>query len=807
MLTGHTELVIQCVLDRLTKMSNFDFNRDYTPVDLVKQNLIDAIKIFVKYEPHKLQKLNDNRERLIFSISLIDNIINILLANNQNKMEIYNYLLTASQAGLSFTDEGIIRFLSTIPDELLLETDVSGWDFTLKPWEFQLDLDRRADLNQGHGTLWYHLLKVQYFCMQRKVMVLSDGTMYAQVLPGIMPSGYNSTTSTNSAIRAGNHYVCAAKLDFKPWCKTMGDDSLERLHARLAQAYKDLGKTIKSTRVVTKVQGFEFCSQMFKDGVAYPVSADKQLFNLLNYTSSSQQEIEMRHMQFKHELRHHPKLNVFLALIVASGWLQQAAACILGGLFIDTKTVSVLTQMPRDCTVSSMNSFATCNYLSISSFECQTMYSPGSHTVSNTMTKTKSQKKKSAKAATKTVTRKMNNMQVSAKPKPKPTPFSDVGHILGSSIGGLFGGSGIGGNIGKFLGSGIGSIFGSGDYSLTGPNTKYNILTNSSQIPKFSTTERTNVICHREYLGDIQGTAAFNNVAYPLNPGISTTFPWLSSIAENFQEYRFHGIIFEFRPLITDFVTSGSPGVIVMGTQYNADAPIYTTKQAMENSEYAVSVKPTLPLIHGIECATPLTTLPQRYVRTGALPSSQDLRFTDYGIFQFATQANPIQNLGELYVSYCVEFFKPELPTDVGGNVTSGHVSRSASTNASPMGATSKFVSGTLLIAVNPTSFSWLASPAQQYLVTLFWSGTSVPCTIPSQTYTGLAQQTLWIGDTSAAAVAGNGATTTTMSFSTIVQCNLLSPGVVTITLGVAGSIPAGTVDVYVTEISNTITT
>lgn len=783
-------------------MCDFDFNRDYTPIDLVKHGFIDAMKLFVKLEPHKRSKLNDNRERLIFSVSLIDNIINILLANNQNKMEIMNYLSTASQAGLSFTDEGITRFLSTIPDGELKETDVAGWDFTLKPWEFQLDLDRRADLNQGHDTLWYHLLKVQYYCIQRKVMVLADGSMYAQVLPGIMPSGYNSTTSTNSAIRAGNHYVVAAMLCFVAWCKTMGDDSLEKNHPQLDETYIRLGKTIKSSKVVSKSTGFEFCSHMFKDNVAYPVSENKQLFNLLNFTRPTQQEVEERYTQFKYELRHHPKLNLLLSLIAATGWLQQVQGHTLGGWSLDTKTILVLTQMPRDCTVSSC--------------EWPTMYSPGCHTVSNTMTKTKSQKaRKAGSAATRNSVNRMANQLAKTKisqPKPKSTSNKGVlgksGNILGSSIGGLFGAPVLGGNIGKFLGNGIASILGQGDYTMVGPNSSYNVLANSSQIPKFSSTDRTNIICHREYLGDISGTTAFTNTSYPLNPGMFQTFPWLSSLAENFEEYRFHGIIFEFRPLITDFVTSGAPGVIVMSTNYNADAPPYPTKQAMENAEYAVSVKPTNSMIHGVECAVPITILPQRYVRSGNVPSNQDLRLYDYGNFQFATQGNPNQLLGELWVSYCVEFFKPILPVDAGGLVSSGHIARSGGAGATPFGTATVQSSGSLGLTISSTAVSWVAIPSQQYEITVLWNGTNATISAPSISFTGIKQQTYLNNDTGTNQFSPQaGLLVAQYSFNCIVQSTITTTGTVTFTLGVGGTVPtASIVDVFITELSNTVT-
>ena len=387
--------------------------------------------------------------------------------------------------------------------------------------------------------------------------------------------------------------------------------------------------------------------------------------------------------------------------------------------------------------------------------------------------------------------------QPKQKNKSKPTPFSDAGAIVGSRLGTVLNLPYLRG-VGKWLGSGIGQIFGSGDYQVVGASPAYNVMMND-QIPKFNTSKQTNVICHREYLGDIMGTAGFNNTAYPLNPGMAKTFPWLSTIAQNYQQYKFHGVIFEFRPLITDFVTNGAPGVVVMATNYNADAPAYTTKQEMENSEYAVSVKPTRELIHGIECDIQQTSVSQLYVRSGTPVVGQDLRLYDLGSFQFATQVNPIQNLGELWVSYCVEFFKPILPGDVGGNVLSAVNNRGSVTLAAPFGTVSNGFFGDLDLVVTGTTATWTAQPGNLYELIVVWStGVATMATFGPPTLSGVSivnpinQLSPEIGVASAA-----------KTWSLVVRCTNLVPGSVTVTIGtVTGGIPA-LVSVLVSTVSS----
>jgi uncharacterized protein YcfJ len=454
--------------------------------------------------------------------------------------------------------------------------------------------------------------------------------------------------------------------------------------------------------------------------------------------------------------------------------------------------------MPTDCT-------AVLNTKSSSS-----MYSRSRHEASNTMTR-KTKQSASPAAKVKALEVRLNKlaMQRPKKAKTKATPFGTTGSIIGKSIGGMFGNASIGTGIGKWLGTGIGSIFGSGDYQQMGNSPNYNVISNGSQVPQFSTTRQKNVVCHREYLGDILGTAGFNNTAYPLNPGMAQTFPWLSSVASNYQEYKFHGLVFEFRSLITDFVTSGAPGVVVMSTNYNADVAVYTTKQQMENAEYAVSVKPTINLMHGIECALGQTILPEKFIRTGAVPANQDLRLYDLGIFQFATQSNPVQDLGELWVTYCVEFFKPQLPPDVGGDTSSQHVYRTTVTTANPLGLIQTVNSGGLGATVTPTLISWIAAPSQKYFISFEWNatGSAIPIAYPALAFAGLSALPFMQNDsTPFNFTPGGGSTATSMAVSFVALCSLTNPGLVSITLSGSGAFPLGSsVDIIVTEFDNAV--
>ncbi len=413
-------------------------------------------------------------------------------------------------------------------------------------------------------------------------------------------------------------------------------------------------------------------------------------------------------------------------------------------------------------------------------------------------------------------TKKTKVKSKTAQPTKSKTPFRDVGGIVGTQVSNtlnkMFDTKMDLNGFGKWLGTGIGSIFGSGDYTITGSQPESNVLMNSREIPKFSTTRSTNVVCHREYIRDWTGVSPFTNQGFYLNPGDANTFPWLASIAQNYQQYKFHGIVFEFKSLITDYVTSGSPGVVVMATNYNAADPLYYTKQEMENSEFAVAVKPTVNLMHGIECAVDQTSVPIKYIRTGAVPDGQDRRLYDLGLFQFANQGSPNQLIGEIWVSYCVEFFKPILPNTVGGNILSCFISRSGVVDAAPFGTTTASAYGNMNVSASATAITFDVIPNCFYAIAISWDGGNNNCAIPTPTGTNI-EFVPKVRNSSGVLTNYNAsydATTTTCSASGLhgyFKTTATSPDRGSFTIAGTGKLPSGGgyVSVTITHVDNTI--
>jgi len=177
-------------------------------------------------------------------------------------------------------------------------------------------------------------------------------------------------------------------------------------------------------------------------------------------------------------------------------------------------------------------------------------------------------------------------------------------------------------------------------------------------------------VVHKEYIRDIFPSDAFQVQLFSLNPGLANTFPWLAQITDAYEQYRFRALVFEFKSTASIFVPGAqtqSQGSVVMACDYNANNKPFTSKREMENYVGANSCTPTANMAMSVNVMNPVTDL--AYIRLGT-PSEKnyDLRLYDIGNFQIATVGNQVNgvpgspqgSIGELWVTYQLELFKPK---------------------------------------------------------------------------------------------------------------------------------------------------
>lgn len=239
---------------------------------------------------------------------------------------------------------------------------------------------------------------------------------------------------------------------------------------------------------------------------------------------------------------------------------------------------------------------------------------------------------------------------------------------------------------GRGIYTGQGLYLGRGAYSA-GRNSLISSKSDTNIVPRFSkmTDDEYTIIARREYVSEIYGppltaqraTQPFVLQAYEINPGLERTFPWLSQIASNYEEYELLQLIFTFKSTTTESGNqlNGQVGTVIMTTNYNADAPVFRDKNVMMQYSGSASSRLTETLMHGVECnPRKLSGSIGNYVRSGPVVEGGDKKSYDHGTFQIAiancTANLANQSLGELWVSYKIKLRKPKFYTSLGYAIT-----------------------------------------------------------------------------------------------------------------------------------------
>nr|DBA08159.1 TPA_asm: RNA-dependent RNA polymerase [Bird's-foot trefoil enamovirus 1] len=304
----------ETVRARLLRLLDRDF---LDPVQAIQEGLVDPIRLFVKSEPHKMEKIRNKRYRLIASVSIVDQMVARMLFREQNEEELLQHMAIPSKPGLGFShDEQVLSFTRSVaklanctPEDLvdnwsmhLTPTDCSGFDWSVPMWLLEDDLAVRNELTLELPQSLRKMRETWLKCLGQSVFCLSNGLLLAQTSPGIQKSGSFNTSSTNSRMR----YMLALYAGAS-WAVTMGDDALEDVSSDLTQ-YARLG--IKCERA----EEFDFCSHLFRAPHAVvPKNLEKMVYGLLSGFSPESKNLADRLawldalQSILEEMRHMPR--------------------------------------------------------------------------------------------------------------------------------------------------------------------------------------------------------------------------------------------------------------------------------------------------------------------------------------------------------------------------------------------------------------------------------------------------------------------------------------------------------------------
>jgi len=247
-------------------------------------------------------------------------------------------------------------------------------------------------------------------------------------------------------------------------------------------------------------------------------------------------------------------------------------------------------------------------------------------------------------------------------------------------------------------------IFGSGAYRMTN-----SMFDTEAQVPVMHSESEKIVFRHRQYIGDVACNGpTFTTKTFAVNPGLSSSFPFLASMAGSFQEYSFKGLVYEYRSTSATALVSGTNtamGSVSMAMQYRSDAPGFISKLTMQNEMWATECRPSENMVLPVECDPKENYTKIQYVRNAPPPTNSDIKTFDLGRLTVATSGFPTgatNVIGELWASYEIEFHKPS--TTLGG-------SEAVTLNINIPGASGTNPFGTTSGTITSNSFSPLPLP------------------------------------------------------------------------------------------------
>jgi len=260
------------------------------------------------------------------------------------------------------------------------------------------------------------------------------------------------------------------------------------------------------------------------------------------------------------------------------------------------------------------------------------------------------------------------------------------------------------------------------------------------------------VIRFQEYLGDVVTSSVANGFSiqnFTINAANPVTFPFLSQIAANYEQYDFEGLLYEFRSTSADALNSVNTalGAVMMATQYDDKDAVFASKLEMLNYEYSTAIKPSENCMHMVECDPRQTTVNELYtLYSSTAPANSDSRLYNLGRFSVATQGfqGTSVNVGQLHVTYQVRLLKPKLFTSLGSTIpmyVSRIVQTTAYDNANPFGTVTtlpliSIVKNTANIRQDSTHIYFDNQNTSKlcFLISLRWSGGLTAVSAPLMT-------------------------------------------------------------------------
>lgn len=256
-----------------------------------------------------------------------------------------------------------------------------------------------------------------------------------------------------------------------------------------------------------------------------------------------------------------------------------------------------------------------------------------------------------------------------------------------------------------------------------------------SSNPNISSSGGDIRIRHRELVQDVHTNAdgSMHEHYLEANPGLYSSFPWLSAIAQRFESYTFQSLSLEYVPMCG----TNSSGVVMMAPDY--DVSDWMPEDVISISSYPGCVRSSLWSPCRMDCDPRCLQkmVKERYVRSDSI-ADVDLKLYDAAcLYVYTYGHNAAITAGSIWASYDVILRTPSMDTSVAdedcGKVFGGGVI----SKAAPLGtvpAVANGAAGEPVLEVPSSTTIHFKRPGK-YLVNAIFGGTGLTNATPAYTF------------------------------------------------------------------------
>jgi len=169
------------------------------------------------------------------------------------------------------------------------------------------------------------------------------------------------------------------------------------------------------------------------------------------------------------------------------------------------------------------------------------------------------------------------------------------------------------------------------------------------------------------FVQNFQGTTAFTQSTFAINPGNPALFPYLSSLAQKFERYEFSDLCFHYKPSAGILAAEGAQGFVDISATNDAKQSPPSNQQQAEIFQHFPN-GPILPYkesgkLHLSRMFLESSTKQKHFVRpNGLIPGGADPHLYDCGqIFAWTNNFAANGNAGELRVTGTCVLINPVL--------------------------------------------------------------------------------------------------------------------------------------------------